>query len=61
MAYIASVGAASYYFTSSATKEGSGEVMLGFKWATVTNMGSLAFGSFLIAIMKILRNAAEQG
>lgn len=33
--------------------------MLGFKWASVTNMGSLAFGAFLITIIKILRSMAE--
>lgn len=33
--------------------------MLGFKWASVTNMGSLAFGSFLIAMIKLIRFLAE--
>lgn len=59
VAYVASVGASSYYFTSSSEKEGSGEIMLGFKWASVTNMGSLAFGSFLIAMIKLIRFLAE--
>jgi len=59
VAYVASVGASSYYFSSSASKEGQGEIILGFKWASVTNMGSLAFGAFLITIMKILRALAE--
>jgi len=59
VAYVASVGASSYYFTSSANAEGSGEIMLGFKWASVTNMGSLAFGAFLITIMKIMRSMSE--
>tara|TARA_B110000285_G_scaffold230544_1_gene297378 strand:- start:855 stop:1121 length:267 start_codon:yes stop_codon:yes gene_type:complete len=59
VAYVASVGASSYYFTSSANKEGSAEICLGFKWATVTNMGSLAFGSFIIAVIKTLRALAE--
>ena len=30
VAYIASVGASSYYFTSSKDKEGEGEILLGF-------------------------------
>jgi len=59
VAYIASVGASSYYFTSSSEKEGSGEIMLGFKWASITNMGSLAFGAFIIAMIKIIRSLAE--
>ena len=59
VAYVASVGASSYYFSSNANAEGSGEIMLGFKWASVTNMGSLAFGAFLITIIRILRSMAE--
>lgn len=59
VAYVCCVGASSYYFTSTANKEGSGEIMLGFKWATTTNMGSLALGAFLITLIKILRSAAE--
>jgi len=60
VAYVASVGASSYYFSSNAQKEGSGEIALGFKWASITNMGSLAFGAFLITVIKILRSLAEQ-
>jgi len=33
--------------------------MLGFKWASITNMGSLAIGAFIIAIVKIMRFLAE--
>tara|TARA_B110000285_G_C14972827_1_gene537455 strand:- start:159 stop:1022 length:864 start_codon:yes stop_codon:yes gene_type:complete len=60
MSYVCCVGASSYYFTSDANKEGSGEIILGFKWATITNMGSLAFGAFLITLIRILRSLAEQ-
>jgi hypothetical protein len=59
MSYVASVGASSYYFTSSAEKEGHAEIRLGFMWACVTNMGSLAFGAFLITMIRILRSLAE--
>jgi len=59
VSYVASVGASSYYFSSSAEKEGTGEIMLGFKWASITNMGSLAFGAFLITVIKIIRAMAE--
>jgi len=33
--------------------------MLGIKWATITNMGSIAFGAFLMTLIKILRALAE--
>ena len=59
--YVACVGASSYYFSSNSQKEGSAEISLGFKWASVTNMGSLAFGAFLVTLMKIIRALAEQG
>ena len=59
VSYVASVGASSYYFTSDANKEGSGEIMLGFKWASITNMGSLAFGAFLVTMIRVLRSMAD--
>jgi hypothetical protein len=57
--YVCCVGASSYYFTSSAESEGSAEIMLGFKWASVTNMGSLALGAFIITVLKVFRILAE--
>lgn len=59
IAYVCCVGAASYYFTSSAEKEGTGEIMQGLKWSSTTNMGSLALGAFIITLLKIARSLME--
>ena len=53
--YICMVSAATYYFNSDAQNEGDAEVGLGFKFAHVNNCGSIAFGSFIIAIIKTIR------
>lgn len=51
------VTASTYYFTSQGSEniEGSGQVMTGFKWAWVNNIGSICYGSLLVAIIWVLR------
>lgn len=54
-AFIVMTSACTYYFDSSSEKEGNATVMTGVKWAWVNHIGSLAFGSFLIALVEFLR------
>ena len=49
------VSATNYYFTSSAESEGSGDIMLGVRYAYLCNAGSLAFGSLVHAIVYMIR------
>lgn len=53
--FICMVAAATYYFNSNAKNEGNAEVGLGFKFAYFKHMGSLAVGSFIIAIVQLIR------
>jgi len=62
------VSAASYYFSSCNGKEGSASVTTGIKFAYSKHAGSLAFGSLLHTLIKILQiivenlaDAAEEG
>lgn len=61
--FIAMVSASSYYFSSSADGEGSASVMKGVWWTYTKHGGSLAFGSFIHAVIVILQmmvNAAKK-
>jgi len=49
------VGAASYYFNSNRLYEGSASIMKGFKFAYLHHAGSIAFGAFIIAVVKTIR------
>ena len=53
--FITMVSASTYYFSSGPEKEGEGDVALGFKWAYLYHAGSLAFGSFIIAVIQFIR------
>lgn len=53
--YVVMVTAATYYFTSSRTEVGSGNMGQGLRWAWVNNFGSIAFGSLIIAIIFTIR------
>lgn len=54
--FVIQVTAASYYYNSSPAKgEGSAQVMLGFKFAYMNHMGSIAFGSFIIAVVRFIK------
>lgn len=49
------VSAASYYFDSNKDKDGSASVCKGFKFAYGNHMGSIAFGSFIIALIRLIK------
>jgi len=49
------VAAASYYFDSNAGHEGDASVSLGFKFAYINHMGSLAMGSFIIGLIRFVK------
>lgn len=53
--FICMVSASTYYFNSDANKDGEAEVGLGFKYAHVYHTGSLAAGSFIIAVIQFIR------
>lgn len=53
--FIVMVSASTYYFNSDASKEGQAEVELGFKFAYLYHMGSLAAGSLFIAIIQFIK------
>jgi hypothetical protein len=53
--FIVIVAACSYYFDSNPQEEGSADVSLGFKFAYCYHCGSLAFGSFIISVVQIIR------
>lgn len=45
------VAATTYYFDSNSEKDGEADVSLGFKFTYMYHAGSLAFGSFIIAVV----------
>lgn len=53
--FVVQVASATYYFNSSAAKEGQAEVMKGFRMAYLYHMGSIAMGSFLIAVVQMIK------
>ena len=53
--FIILVSASTYYFNSNSAEEGSAEVALGFDFAYNNHPGSLAFGSFIIALIRFIR------
>jgi hypothetical protein len=53
--FIAMVSASTYYFNSNKDKDGEAEVGLGFKFAYLYHVGTIAFGSFIIALITFIR------
>jgi len=49
------VSACTYYFDSNSEKDGYANVGMGVKYAWVYHIGSLAFGSFIIALIEFIR------
>jgi hypothetical protein len=49
--FIVMVAATTYYFDSNKERDGEANVKLGFKFAYLYHIGSIAFGSFIIAIV----------
>jgi len=52
--FVIMVSASTYYYNSDAHNDGSAEVDLGFKYCLV-HFGSLAIGSFIIAVIRFIR------
>jgi len=53
--FIVMVSASTYYFDSNEEKDGDAQVGLGFKYAYMYHAGSLAMGSFIIALIQFIR------
>jgi len=53
--FIVLASAATYYFDSSATKEGDANVATGFKLALLKHTGSIAAGAFVIALVRFIK------
>lgn len=53
--FIVMVAATTYYFDSSSEREGDADVGLGFHLAYMSHAGSLAIGSFIIALVQFIR------
>lgn len=53
--FIVMVSASTYYFDSNKEKDGDANVSMGVKFAWVYHIGSLAFGSFIIALIEFIR------
>jgi hypothetical protein len=53
--FITMVSASTYYFDSNSEKDGSADVGLGIKFAFMFHAGSLAMGSFIIALIQFIR------
>jgi len=49
--FITMMSATTYYFDSTKDRDGNADVGLGFKFAYMYHAGSLAFGSFIIALI----------
>ena len=53
--FITMVAASTYYFDSHKERDGEANVSLGFKYAYMNHAGSLAFGSFIVALVQFIR------
>ena len=53
--FIISAAAAIWYFSCSSDSNGSGSLMKGFYWVFRYHLGSIAVGSFLIALVQFIR------
>jgi len=53
--FIVMVSASSYYFDSSASHDGEADVGLGFQFAYCNHLGSIAMGSFIIALIRFIK------
>lgn len=57
--YVIIVATCSWYFTSSTDTRGNFSIGRGFWWALRYNFGSLALGSFILAVIWIIRVTLE--
>ena len=57
--YVLIVAVVSWYFTENANKRGDFSIWRGYWWVIRYNMGSLLFGSLIIAIVWTIRTIFE--
>lgn len=57
--YALIVGVCTWYFTSTADSRGSFSLCKGFWWSFRYNLGSLALGSFILALIWVVRIVFE--
>lgn len=57
--YITMSSCASYFFTSNEQKEGEANVMVGVNQGLKTHRGSIAYGSFIMAVVAFIKALAE--
>ena len=53
--FIIAAACCTWYFSFTSDTTGSGSVMVGIKWILIYHMGSIAFGSFIIALVQFIR------
>jgi len=53
--FIISAACCLWYFSSTSDSNGSGSITTGFYWVFRYHLGSIAFGSFLIALVQMIR------
>lgn len=53
--FIIAAACAIWYFSHKSDTAGSGSLLQGIKWILVYHMGSIAFGSFIIALVQFIR------
>jgi choline transporter-like protein 2/4/5 len=49
--FIVAAAAAVWYFSFSSDTKGKGSICTGIKWILIYHFGSIAFGSFIIAVV----------
>jgi hypothetical protein len=53
--FIISAACVLWYFSSSSDSNGRGSLLTGLYWVFKYHLGSIAFGSFLIAVVQFIR------
>ena len=53
--FIVMVSASSYYFDSNKFRDGEADVGMAFRFTYFYHLGSLAFGSFIIAVIQVVK------
>lgn len=57
--YVLIVAVSSWYFTTNTDKRGDFGIMRGYWWLVRYNLGSVLFGSFIIAVVCMIRAVFE--
>jgi hypothetical protein len=53
--FIVAAACATWYFSHTSDTAGKGSICIGIKWILIYHMGSIAFGSFIIALVQFIR------